>query len=90
MAAARALVAAAAARAADASVREDDAVGAAQQTGEHGWRPGERRLGVDDPAPLHDGCKVTQQRTPVDEPGHAAEERELTGIVEADEEQAAQ
>lgn len=36
----------------EAPVRDGDAMGIARQIGEHGPRPGEWRLGVDDPAGL--------------------------------------
>ncbi len=60
----------------EAAVRDRDPVGVAGQIGEHRLRPGEGRLGVDDPALLPDRCEVTQERTPVGEVREAAVERE--------------
>ena len=57
-------------------------MGVAGQVGEHRFGPGERRLGVDHPALLPDGCKVAQEGALIGETGQGAEEGELADTVE--------
>src|SRR3546814_7911925 len=57
----------------EAAVRYRAPVGVARQVGEHGLGPGDRRLGIDHPAPLADRREVPQKRTPFGELGPAAE-----------------
>lgn len=64
------------------AVRDGDAVGVPRQVGEHRLRPGERRLGVDNPALLPDRRQLPQEGAPVTEVGEAAVEREPLGIMQ--------
>ena len=68
-----------------AAVGDGDAVGVARQVGEHGLRPGEGALGVDEPAhPLQRG-QERGERIGVGEVGMRAEEVELAGFVRGSE-----
>ena len=56
----------------------------ARQVGEHGLRPGERRLGVDDPTLLADGRQVALERPPITETELFAEELKPAGFMQLD------
>ena len=61
----------------DPTRRDRDPMGVARQIGEDGLRPGERRLGVDDPALLADGGKMPDEGIGVGEMGQRAMESKL-------------
>jgi len=64
--------------------RQPAASAVARQIGEHGLRPGERRLGIDDPVLFTDRRQVPQEGAPVGQVGEAAEEGEPPRCVERD------
>src|SRR3546814_12954889 len=66
----------------EAAVRYGDPVGVAREVSEHHLGPGERRLGIDDPALLADRREVPQESAPFGEMREAAKESELAVIVQ--------
>ena len=67
-----------------AAVRDRNPVGVAGQVGKHRLRPGEGRLGVDDPLLPSDGSKVAQEGASFGEVRHGPEEGEPPGVVQRD------
>ena len=65
-------------------VRDGDAMSVAREIGEHGFGPGEGRLGVDHPALMAERREVAQEGAPVSERREAAEESKPAGVVECD------
>ena len=60
------------------AVRDGDAVGVSRQIGEHRFRPGERWLGVHDPALLAQRRQVTKEGTSFAQADAVTEEQEMT------------
>ena len=58
------------------AIGDGDAVGVARQVGEHGLRPGERLLGIDDPLDLAQRCEEGSEGSRLGQGGAVAEERE--------------
>src|SRR3546814_7302395 len=66
----------------EAAVRYRNAVGVAREVSEHGLGPGERGLGINDPALFADRREVPQECASFGEMREAAKEGELAGIVQ--------
>ena len=60
------------------TVRDGDAVGISRQIGEHRFRPGERWLGVHDPALLAQWSQVTEEGASLAQADVVTEELETT------------
>lgn len=58
----------------EAAVRDGDAVGIAREIGEHRFRTGEGRLGVDDPGLLAERCEVVLEGSGIGESSQRPEE----------------
>jgi hypothetical protein len=66
------------------AVRDGDPVGVAGEIGQHRFRPGEGRLGLDHPALLPDRLQMVQECASVCQVRHGAEQGESSGLVQRD------
>ncbi|GCD51237.1 hypothetical protein NBRC106471_2793 [Acetobacter pasteurianus subsp. pasteurianus LMG 1262 = NBRC 106471] len=64
----------------EAAVRDGDTVGIARQVGQHCFRTGKRRFGVDDPAPAAHRSQIPQKGTTLCQSGKMAPEDQPVGI----------
>ena len=63
------------------AVGDGDAVGIARQIGQHGLRPTERALGIDDPLGPTQRCQIRHERLRVGEGGMIAEELQTADLM---------
>ena len=56
-------------------------MGIARQIGQHGLRPAERALGIDDPLGSAQRCQIRREGLRIGESGMIAEELQMAGFV---------
>jgi hypothetical protein len=69
----------------ESRIGDGDAVSVARQIGQHGRRPGERALGVDDPTAVSKRFEPVGEKARISEPSILAKELQLTGTMRTSE-----